>query len=331
MQNKNNVVPLCREYPRSLLTMLKCAGRFILNNMKVNYSKICQSPQDLASLLKSRGLSIPDEQKAISYLTNIGYYRLSAYFYPLLDEPKENHIYKPGATFDLVMNMYRFDRKLRVLLFNEIEKIEVAIRSAINNVVSDALNDVFWMTNAVYFNNAAGFAKSLDLLQTELNRTKEEFIEHFSNKYIEPFPPAWMISEVIPLGVLCGIYNNLKSTGIRKKIAGRFGLPVPVFSSWILVLANLRNACCHHNRIWNKDHLVIPADVRTPAFPWTDSTTTDPKRIYYRICIIKYLLSTVSPNNRFTVKLKSLLAEYVTVDIRAMGFPANWENEPLWK
>jgi abortive infection bacteriophage resistance protein len=70
--------------------MLKCAGRFILNNMKINYPKTCQSPQDLVFLLKSRGLSIPDEQKAISHLINIGYYRLSAYFYPLLDEPKEN-------------------------------------------------------------------------------------------------------------------------------------------------------------------------------------------------------------------------------------------------
>jgi abortive infection bacteriophage resistance protein len=54
------------------------------------------------------------------------------------------------------------------------------------------------------------------------------------------------------------------------------------------------------------------------------------KRVYFRICIIKYLLFTVSPNNRFTEKLKSLLAEYPTVDIRAMGFPANWQNEPLW-
>jgi abortive infection bacteriophage resistance protein len=229
------------------------------------------------------------------------------------------------------MNMYRFDRKLRMLLFNEIEKIEVAIRSAMNNIVSDALNDVFWMTNVAYFNNAAGFAKSLNLLQTELNRTKEEFIGHFSNKYIEPFPPAWMISEVIPLGVLCSIYNNLKNTGIRKKVAAKFSLPVPVFSSWILILANLRNVCCHHNRTWNKDHLVIPADIRKPAFPWINCITTDSKRIYYRICIIKYLLFTVSPNNRFTEKLKLLLAEYPTVDIQAMGFPANWESEPLWK
>ena len=105
--------------------------------MKVNYSKKCVLPQDLISLLKNRGLSFSDEQKAINYLTNIGYFRLSAYCYPLLDEPKTNHLYKSGSTFDLIMNMYRFDRKLRLLIFNEIEKIEVAIRSAMNNWISD--------------------------------------------------------------------------------------------------------------------------------------------------------------------------------------------------
>jgi len=295
------------------------------------YSKQCTLPTDLIPLLESRGLYISDKQKAIDYLSTIGYYRLSAYCFPLLKDPKTEHIYKNGATFELVMNMYRFDRKLRVLLFNEIEKIEVAMRSAMNNWVTDELNDVFWMTEAQYFNNHSGFSKTLGMIQSELGRTKEDFISHFRNKYANPYPPAWMISEIIPLGVLCSIYNNIKSTRIRKKIAHIFGLPFPVFSSWILALANLRNVCCHHNRTWNKDHLVIPTDLQSPDFPWIDSSTTDMKRIYYRICIIKYLLFSVSPNNTFTQKLKSLLAEFPTIDVRAMGFPSNWQAEPLWQ
>ena len=62
--------------------------------MKVNYSKTCTLPRDLIPILKNRGLVIPNEQKAIGYLTNIGYFRLSAYCYPLLDNPKTTHIYK---------------------------------------------------------------------------------------------------------------------------------------------------------------------------------------------------------------------------------------------
>ena len=299
--------------------------------MKVSYSKSTTQPKDLVTLLKNRGLIISDEQKAVDYFTNISYFRFSAYLYPLLENPKTAHKYKIGSTFEMALDMYRFDRKLRVLLFNEIEKIEVAIRTAMNNLISSALNDVFWMTENCHFANPHSFSKSLSLIQSELNRSKEEFVEHFKNKYIEPYPPAWMISEIIPLGVLCGIFNNIQSMRIKKMVAGQFGLSVPVFSSWILVLAILRNVCCHHNRTWNKDHLVIPANIHSPVFPWIDSTKTDAKRIYYRICIIKYLLFTVSPNNRFTQKIKSLLAEYPTVDTRAMGFPAGWQNEPLWK
>ena len=91
--------------------------------LKISYFKTCTLPQDLIPLLKQRGLIIADEQKAIGYLNNIGYFRLSAYLYPLLKIPKTDHIYKNGATFKMALDMYRFDRKLRILLFNEIEKI----------------------------------------------------------------------------------------------------------------------------------------------------------------------------------------------------------------
>jgi abortive infection bacteriophage resistance protein len=317
--------------PAKPLCNAQIGGSFYFyNRMKVNYSKTCTLPQDLTLLLKSRGLSISDEQRAISYLTNIGYFRLSAYLYPLLDIPKEDHIYKSGATFDMALDMYRFDRKLRILLFNEIEKIEVAIRSAMNNWITDALNDVFWITNDAYFSSHAIFTKTTALIQSEIEKSKEEFIEHFKNKYSNPYPPAWMISEIIPLGMLYNIFNNLKSKSLKKKIANYFGLSLPVFTSWMLVLSNLRNLCGHHVRIWNKEISLIATDPVNRRFPWIDSSFTDPKRIYYRICIIKYLLFTVSPNNKFTEKLKSLLAEYPTVDIRAMGFPVDWQNESLW-
>jgi abortive infection bacteriophage resistance protein len=313
---------------------LQCSNRRgVLFNfkMKVNYSKKCMLPQELIALLKNRGLLFPDEQKAINYLTNIGYFRLSAYCYPLLDTPKTNHLYKKGATFDLVMNIYRFDRKLRLLLFNEIEKIEVAIRSVMCNLISDALNDVFWMTDAQNFKNPDIFTKRLSIIRSELDKSGEEFIVHFKNKYTNPYPPAWMIAEIAPFGVLCSTFNNLKYKSIKKKVANYFGLSIPVLSSWIVSLVSLRNLCGHHNRTWNRENPLIPINLNSPAFPWIDSSTTDMKRIYYRICIIKYLLFTVSPNNTFTQKLKSLLNAYPTIDIRAMGFPQNWHTEPLWK
>ena len=226
--------------------------------------------------------------------------------------------------------MYRFDRKLRILLFNEIEKIEVAIRSAMNNWISAGLGDIFWMTDPKNFKSPAIFTKTTEIIQSEISKTKEEFIVHFRNKYSNPYPPAWMIAEIIPLGALYNIFNNLKSKSLKKKISASFGLSLPAFTSWILILSNLRNLCGHHVRVWNKEISLVATDPLQHTFPWIDSSTTDMKRIYYRICIIKYLLFTVSPNNTFTQKLKSLLTTFPTIDIRAMGFPDDWQNELLW-
>jgi abortive infection bacteriophage resistance protein len=330
--DSNIVCTFAAPVPAKPLNNAQIGGSFyIYIVMKVNYTKTCTLPKDLIPLLQNRGLQVADEQQAASYLTNIGYFRLSAYCYPLLKEPKTDHLYKDDATFDLVMNMYRFDRKLRILLFNEIEKIEVAIRSAMTNKISHELNDVFWMTNPAYFHNQNIFSKTLTFIQAEMDKTKEEFIVHFRHKYVNAYPPAWMIAEIIPLGVLYNIYNNLNRKSIKKKVAIHFGLSVTVFSSWMMILSNLRNLCGHHVRVWNKEISFVPADLQTPVYPWIDSSTTDMKRIYYRICMIKYLLFTVSPNNRFTQKLKSLLAEYPTIDVKAMGFPAAWQSESLWQ
>ena len=100
------------------------------------FNKTNRTADDLIVVLKRKGLSIADEAKSINYIRNIGYYRLKAYFYPLYQEPKHKHLFKVDATFDKVMNMYRFDRKLRLLLFNEIEKIEAAFRSIIESLLS---------------------------------------------------------------------------------------------------------------------------------------------------------------------------------------------------
>ena len=78
----------------------------------IPFTKQFESSENLVDLLESRGLQICDRNKAIQYLDNIGYYRLSAYMYPLLKMPKTEHLYKNGATFKQVMMLYRFDKKL---------------------------------------------------------------------------------------------------------------------------------------------------------------------------------------------------------------------------
>ena len=161
----------------------------------ISFNKTYCSPAQLVQVLKSRGLEISDEGRAERYLNNLGYYRLSAYMYPFLKEPKTDHQFKDNVSFDRVLRLYRFDKKLRMLLFNEIEKIEIAFRQTVANVTAQMSGNIFWMTDVSSYSNPSKAAKSISLITNEYNKSREDFIEHFKMTYTDPFPPAWITAE----------------------------------------------------------------------------------------------------------------------------------------
>jgi abortive infection bacteriophage resistance protein len=81
--------------------------------------------------LKKRGLLFNDEAKAAHYLSNISYYRLRAYTYPFQDNKDGNHPFVTKVSFEEIIDLYVFDRQLRLLIFDGIEKIEIALRTQI--------------------------------------------------------------------------------------------------------------------------------------------------------------------------------------------------------
>ncbi len=311
--------------------------------MKIKYSKTYKSTTEHLNILQERGLTILNIEQAKSHIDNIGYYRLSAYFYPLLSFPKNNHQYKANSTFDQAINIYCFDKKLRLLCFNEIEKIEIAIRSIIINTACEFYNDPFWLTNKhnfktiKSFNNRSkkkievdSFNKLIINIDKEINRSKDDFIIHFSKKYSNNYPPSWIIAEVLSFGDLSKIYKGLKEKSLRKKISHKLGLNPDVFESWMQSLAGVRNICCHHSRLWNRS---LPISVKNPIntkYDWLRNNTNNNKT-YYRLCMIKYLLLSVAPANNFKEEIIKLLKKYPSIDTSAIGFPEDWLDEPLWK
>ena len=297
---------------------------------KTPFRKTYSTPRDLVVLLQSRGLTIVDYISAEHYLMHIGYYRLSAYMYPLLTMPKELHLYKSNATFDRVMMLYRFDKKLRLLIFNEIEKIEVAVRSAIVNIASEMTSNPFWMTDISYFTDHSKFTRTMALVDAELRRSREDFIVHFRETYSDSYPPAWILAEILPFGVITNIYGNIKDKKIKKRIAQSFSLQIDPFESWMTIITLTRNACCHHARVWNKQNTIRATIPNKMMRPWI-TLPTDALRVYFNICIIKYFLDIISPNNDFLAKLRWLFVDFPEIDLAAMGFPKGWEMEPIWK
>ena len=137
-----------------------------------------------------------------------------------------------------------------------------------------------------------------------------------------------MLVEILPLGVVTRIYEKLADNALRKKIAVRFSLPLPVFISWLTVIALTRNACCHHARVWNKKNPIPPHDCQE-AFTPLGKSFGFTQQAFFDICIIKWFVDIMSPHNGMKGHLQQLLADFPMIDIKAMDFPTNWQEEPL--
>lgn len=295
----------------------------------MRYTKQYSSPSELLTILQSRGLDCSDTENAENVVRSIGYYRLSGYLYPFLKVPKSEHRYKTGSTLGGALGLYEFDREFRLLVFDQIERIEIAVRSAITNIACAETGDVFWMSNPRCFAHADRFSRTMSLIDKEIQTSREDFIVHFRQSYEESYPPSWMLAEIIPLGTLTRVYENMASNQIRKKIARYFGLSVPVFVSWMTIITLTRNSCCHHARLWNRTLSLRALTMTRPLRPWVDNSVQQ-GRVFFTLCILKHFIDIVRPGNTFKQHLIALFSKYPMIDSFAMGFISGWEDQPLW-
>lgn len=298
--------------------------------MTIPYTKKALSALEQVQLLKSRGLIFEDEKSAAGILTHINYYRFSAYSYPFLKD-KENHLFKENVTFQNILDVYDFDRELRLLIYDAIERIEVSIRTNIIYVLS-LKYDPFWLSDKSYFCDDDKYLSHIAKLKEEFARSDERFLKHYFSKYSEEIPPAWISLEIASFGIVSLLFQNLKFNKDKKEIAGRYGLNHITFSSWFHSLIYIRNLCAHHSRIWNRELGVQPNIPKSIGGLWlnkSESYIND--RIFYAIAILIYFLDAINNRNDFVDKLKELLEDYPMIDLAAMGFPKNWKEEDLFK
>ncbi|MCE7073182.1 Abi family protein [Dyadobacter sp. CY327] len=273
---------------------------------------------------------VEDPQKALHLLENVSYYRISGYWYPLLAD-KQLHTFKEGSSFETAFQLYCFDRELRLLISSELEKIEVAVRAKMIYVLSQKYGG-FWFENLTLFKDPDKFkGQILGKLKEEYERSDEEFIKAFRDKYSNPFPPSWMIMEIVSFGTLSKLYSQLAPGKEKRDIAQYFGLPDSVFGTWLHSIVYLRNVCAHHSRLWNRGLSIKPQSPHSPRKVWLNNRNVRTDKAYFALSMTKYLLQTVNPKSRFTIKFTQLLSKYPNVDVKAMGFPDNWEKEPLWQ
>ncbi|HYG07269.1 MAG TPA: Abi family protein [Stenotrophomonas sp.] len=292
----------------------------------MRYSKQPLSFADQLQLMQDRGLIVRDPARALRWLKNVSYYRLSAYFLPF----KRDEAFIPGTEFDDIAGLYIFDRKLRLLVLDAIERVEVAIRTAVAYEIS-RIGGAFGHVNPANFAPQYRHADLLRDIRTEEVRAGETFVQHFRNKYTsEPDLPVWMATELLSFGTISLMYRFMPPAS-KSAIARPYGVPDAFFARWLHSLSYVRNVCAHHKRLWNREFAIRPPlPTRTRTVAW-GPTIPHAGRIYCALAILRHLLLVVSPGCHWKARLEGLLAQHPHVCRQAMGFDPDWQSRTLWR
>ena len=307
---------------------------------------------DQVSLLKKRGLIVTDAIKAERCLERIGYYRLSAYWYPFRKSQNNNGTnvvsddFKANTSFEVIMDLYVFDKKLRMLMLDALERIEVSIRTSIALEIGQYHPLAYRSPKYLHGNFAKKFMKKkpqtkhqewLSIVDKKFSNSKEDFVKHFKKNYPNDHLPIWISVELWDFGAMSYLYGGLQIAD-KNQIAQKYNIPSgDLLESWVRSLGDIRNICAHHSRLWNRPLVNQPKYPQVLQINELDHLVSDQlakSRIYGAIVIILYLLRTVHPSTTWKQRLIEHLKTFPThpeINLKRAGFPQDWEKQKIWE
>ncbi|TKJ94678.1 abortive phage infection protein [Erwinia persicina] len=306
--------------------------------------KVHKEYVDLIELLESRGMHISDKHHAIKKITQVGYYRLSGFWYPCrLPEVSAGKIIgridtvRKGTSFRDVYDLYLFDKKLRLHVMNALERIEIFVRSVIAHEIGKYhplayLDDNF--INPKHLNPHPSKPDQPSPRQAwltkhscEISKSREDSIKWHTSRY--EGIPFWVAIEVWDFGLMSKYYGMLKDQ-YRNEILARLGIASgngAIFQNWLSAMNVLRNRCAHHSRIWNK--LNEPKLKPLPNDPYFNSLGLGHdqyERMFGMIAVLWFLVKKIGPGSNWLNNVADLVDSKPLVPgchLTAMGFPNN--------
>lgn len=300
----------------------------------MNYDKPPLSFEEQADRLLDRGL-IASKEELLHRLEQVSYYRLSGYLHPYRLKDEEGEVldqFRDGTTLSEVWERYCFDRRLRVLMIDAIERVEVSLRTKLiykHSHVHGAFGYVDYKTlpemkHVDYLNWRKG-------LQEETRRSKEQFKKHYFKKYDEEkVLPLWMLGELLSMGSTLTFLKGI-DPDMQKEIAAEYKIADKTFVSWMQCLNACRNMCAHHARLWNANlgyKPLLPAPNKYPE--WHGETKVGNSCSGSLILICRYFLSLISPSSQWHKRIEELFIEYSQVPKEGLGFKSAITEHPVW-
>lgn len=306
---------------------------------------------DQLVLLEKRGLTIPFPDRASEWLDRVGYYRLSAYAYPFrILAPEGSDIirqdrFRDGLSFSDITSFYLFDKRIRLLLSDPLERIEIAVRNALVDTLGSlnptghrdprSYKDGFITENEDGEIDLALFLEGLD---KAFAKSKADFAKHFRSKYSGP-PPVWIAAEEWTWGNMSYMLQNLNEKN-RNAVAARFGLQQGTLVSWMSSLNELRNRCAHHLRTWNRPFVnhpqLTPRKVAYFSALVPDGGAVPQQirtRLYGCVAVIIYLLRQLHEDTGWPIRFRDVLLDAGLPDeigLDTAGFIEGWDKHTIW-
>lgn len=295
----------------------------------MEYRKRFETYDQLADRLLSRGLQA-DRYQLVRRLREIGYYRLSGYWHIF---KQADGTFVDGTTLERVMDIYSFDRLLRLKTLDAIERAEVYLRSNIAHELA-SINGPFGYLNA---NSMPNFSPSqytdfLSRCRKAFERSREPFALHYREKYADSqdLPPYWILVGTLEFGAMFALYRGA-SNDTRKCISRTFFIEPKVMDSWLVALNTVRNICCHHGRLWNRTLGTRPALPRQKNDArWHEPFAIRADKPIAVLTILSHMLTTVTPDSTWAEEMTRLLETRPESDLSKMGFAEGWRKSPFW-
>lgn len=322
----------------------------------VQYDKPWLTVDAQVDHLLAQNLQVDDRARARLVLEAIGYYRLIGYLYPFrefedhIDSDGETHrratrVFRPGTTLAHAEELIDFDRELRLLFLDGLERIEVALRMRLGYVLG--------RTSAFAYEDPDNFIESFTTPSPDTGepskhdqwlmgvRERQEdsdewFVQHFREKYDDRMP-VWALTEILELGQLSVLYRGMQRDD-AEEIADAFGIPTKaMMGSWLASLSYVRNLAAHHARLFNRRLLYTPPRPKPGQVPVLDHLRDFEERkfsTYNALAVTAYLMRSIDPAVNWSAGAAQLLRRFpesFALTVESLGAPAYWEELELWK
>ena len=313
---------------------------------RIPYTKQWKSYDDQLNQLLARGLTLENytREKALNKLEFIGYYRLSGYAYYFKEVNGDS--FSKNTSFRDLVECYKFDRKMRLLVLDAIERLEIALRANIAHEITK--ESPFYIYDDNNFNilkdtNNTKRRDDLFIVRKTIteyltrNKRIEPSIKHLLEKYSKPYP-LWIEIQVFDFGTLWRLFNVLNSDK-AKTIAKKFGVQeVATFNSWLQSIKILRNICAHHSRLFNRQFTQVPRLVSDKnKYPWLkyweENEIIKKDRLFYHLCIIHHMLEACQASKTWNKRVTNLINEFPKIYsskfisiLDTIGCGKNWKE-----